>query len=69
MLEPESSMQSADNMSAHLEILAGCVELHNVPIELCSDCDPDLQSRKKGQSDAYKGFIKGEERQHGLGSA
>ena len=47
MLEPESSMQSADNLTAHLEILAGCVELYNVPIELCSDCDPDLQSRKK----------------------
>ena len=30
-----------------LEILARCVELRDVPIELCSNCDPNLNSRTK----------------------
>ena len=33
--------------AAALEILARCVELHYVPIELRSDCDPNLKSRTK----------------------
>ena len=34
------------------ELFVSCVELYNVPVQLCSHCDPDLQAETE-TSDAF----------------